>query len=122
MFGSICPCGIEGFAWLDKQEICVLSDSACVYEHAGQCELHGISHEETALGLQLCCDSCKRSHGKSENSAPGDSDVATTAAMANRDGREVKGLGLAGAASSESNKEGNGGYCFALTSYIFWKG
>ena len=38
MFGSICPCGIEGFAWLDKREIFVLSDSACVYERAGQCE------------------------------------------------------------------------------------
>ena len=36
MFGSICPCGIEGFAWLDKQEIFVLSDSACIYERAGQ--------------------------------------------------------------------------------------
>ena len=36
MFGSICPCGIEGFAWLDKQEIFGLSDSACFYEHAGQ--------------------------------------------------------------------------------------
>ena len=36
MFGSICPCGIEGFALLDKQEIFVLSDSACVYERAGQ--------------------------------------------------------------------------------------
>ena len=36
MFGSICPCGIEGFAWLDKQEIFVLSDSACIYECAGQ--------------------------------------------------------------------------------------
>ena len=36
MFGSICPCGIEGFAWLDKREIFVLSDSACVYERAGQ--------------------------------------------------------------------------------------
>ena len=36
MFGSICPCGVEGFAWLDKQEIFVLSDSACIYEHAGQ--------------------------------------------------------------------------------------
>ena len=36
MFGSICPCGIEGFAWLDKWEIFVLSDSACIYECAGQ--------------------------------------------------------------------------------------
>ena len=36
MFGSICPCGIEGFAWLDKREIFVLSDSTCVYERAGQ--------------------------------------------------------------------------------------
>ena len=36
MFGSICPCGVEGFAWLDKREIFVLSDSACVYERAGQ--------------------------------------------------------------------------------------
>ena len=36
MFGSICPCGVEGFAWLDKREIFVLSDSACIYEHAGQ--------------------------------------------------------------------------------------
>ena len=36
MFGSICPCGVEGFAWLYKQEIFVLSDSACVYERAGQ--------------------------------------------------------------------------------------
>ena len=35
MFESICPCGVEGFAWLDKQEIFVLSDSACIYEHAG---------------------------------------------------------------------------------------
>ena len=35
MFGSICPCGVEGFAWLDKREIFVLSDSACIYEHAG---------------------------------------------------------------------------------------
>ena len=42
--------------------------------------------------------------------------------MADCDGREVKGLRLAGAASSESNKEGNGGYCFALMSHIFWKG
>ena len=36
MFGSICPCGVEGFAWLDKREIFVLSDSACIYERAGQ--------------------------------------------------------------------------------------
>ena len=36
MFGSICPCGIEGFAWLDKWEVFVLSNSACVYERAGQ--------------------------------------------------------------------------------------
>ena len=35
MFESICPCGVEGFAWLDKREIFVLSDSACIYEHAG---------------------------------------------------------------------------------------
>ena len=39
MFGSICPCGIEGFSWLDKREIFVLSDSACIYEHAGHCVL-----------------------------------------------------------------------------------
>ena len=41
MFGSICPCGIEGFAWLDKREIFVLSDSACIYECAGQREMSG---------------------------------------------------------------------------------
>ena len=35
MFGSICPCGVEGLAWLDKQEIFVLSDSTYIYEHAG---------------------------------------------------------------------------------------
>ena len=35
MFGTICPCGIEGFAWLGKREMFVLSDSACIYEHAG---------------------------------------------------------------------------------------
>ena len=36
MFGSICPCGVEGFSWLDKREIFVFSDSACIYERAGQ--------------------------------------------------------------------------------------
>ena len=35
MFGSICPCGIEGFSSLDKREIFVLSDFTCIYEHAG---------------------------------------------------------------------------------------
>ena len=39
MFGSICPCVVEGFAWLDKREIFVLSDSACIYERAGHCFL-----------------------------------------------------------------------------------
>ena len=43
MFGSICPCGVEGFAWLDKREIFVLSDSTCIYEHAGQREGVSIS-------------------------------------------------------------------------------
>ena len=42
MFGSICPCGVEGFAWLDKREIFVLSDSACIYEHAGHRLLNNI--------------------------------------------------------------------------------
>ena len=42
MFGSICPCGIEGFAWLDKREIFVLSDSACVYYTCGDHEEHSL--------------------------------------------------------------------------------
>ena len=40
MFGSICPCGVERFAWLDKREMFVLSDSACIYERAGHCVCH----------------------------------------------------------------------------------
>ena len=36
MFPSICPCGINRFAWLDKQKIFVLSNFTCIYKHAGQ--------------------------------------------------------------------------------------
>ncbi|KAI9570011.1 hypothetical protein HD554DRAFT_2019297 [Boletus coccyginus] len=36
------------------------------------CELHGVSHEETAIGLQFHCHSCKCKHGRSENSPAGD--------------------------------------------------
>ena len=46
MFGSICPCGVEGFAWLDKREIFVLSDSTCVYERAGQRIRHQLAKDE----------------------------------------------------------------------------
>ena len=49
MFGYICPCGIEGFAWLDKQEIFVLSDSACIYECAGQRKSCRLCPLDTAL-------------------------------------------------------------------------
>ena len=40
MFGSICPCGVEGFAWLNKREIFVLSDSPGIYERAGHPTTH----------------------------------------------------------------------------------
>ena len=46
MFGSICPCGVEGFTSLDKREIFVLSDSACIYEHAGHRAIQGMSFDE----------------------------------------------------------------------------
>ncbi|KAG6379441.1 hypothetical protein JVT61DRAFT_11916 [Boletus reticuloceps] len=87
----------------------------------GPRELHGISHEETALRLQLRCNSCKRSCSGLETSV---GDVTTMA-----DGGETRTRGLEGVASSEpglqSNDEGNtkdGSYCFALTSHVFWKG
>ena len=53
MFGSICPCGIKGFAWLDKQEIFVFSDSACVYEHAGHHSTSSIRHTLVFLMMNL---------------------------------------------------------------------
>ena len=77
----------------------------------GTCELHGISHEETALGLQLHCDGCKH-NGKLEKSA---ADGATEVASA-----KINKLGMA--ASSTKENEVASGYCFALMSHTFWKG
>ena len=72
----------------------------------GTRELHGVSHEETTIRLQLRCHSCKHSHGGSENSPAGIVEMVV-------DGGETEGL----AASSELNKDSDvkdGGYCFAL--------
>ena len=80
----------------------------------GARELHGVSHEETTIGLQLRCHSCKHNRGGSENSPAGNVEMVV-------DGGETEGL----AASSESNKDidaKDGGYCFALMSHVYWKG
>ena len=77
----------------------------------GACELHGISHEETALGLQLRCNGCKR-NGKLEKSA---ADGATEVVSAKINKPQM-------AAGPTKENEAASGYCFALTSHTFWKG
>lgn len=77
----------------------------------GMHELHGVSHEETAIGWQLCCHGCKHNCSGLENSPAGDVAVVV-------DSGETEGLVI----SSELNKKGDvkyGGYCFALMSHIF---
>ncbi|KAF8423455.1 hypothetical protein L210DRAFT_3422835, partial [Boletus edulis BED1] len=57
----------------------------------GSRELHGVSHEETALGLQLRCNTASSEPNLQLNNK-GEGDTK------------------------------DGGYCFALTSHVFWKG
>jgi hypothetical protein len=85
----------------------------------GACELHGISHKETALGLQLYCDACKRSrvshHPDFDREQPSTGSRVIVVA-----GDEAKQSELTVSWETCTMKDGGSpSYCFALTSHIF---
>ena len=77
----------------------------------GAHELHGISHEETTLGLQLRCDGCKQNGKLKKSVADGATEVASA---------EINEPQMVAGPTKEN--EAASGYCFALTSHTFWKG
>lgn len=82
----------------------------------GAREVHGIAHEETALGLQLRCDSCKqRRTSSSESPKSGYSSNGNVAAGGDSESQSSE------LASRESGTMSKESYCFAVTSHSFWK-
>ena len=86
----------------------------------GARELHGVSHKETALGLQLRCDACK--HGRMSNHPNLDQEQPLSSGVTVGGGDEAEQSELAAGRETRGvTKDGSTSYCFALTSHVFWK-
>ena len=89
----------------------------------GPRELHGVSHEETALGLQLRCDACKcgrvSNHPNFEPEQPPSS--STSRVTVGEGDQSASELAAARETRGTTKDGGSPSYCFALTSHVFWK-
>ena len=88
----------------------------------GARELHGVSHEETALGLQLRCDACKRSrvshHPDFDREQPS---ACSGVVVVEGNEAEQSELTVGRRETCTTKDGGSSSYCFALTSHVFWK-
>ncbi len=92
----------------------------------GPREVHGLMQEETAIGVQLRCKSCKRKYSAGNEEVKEKKDLkgkkdANAGKKKKKKGRKMQPEVELADEESDASQESEGKYCFATTNHLFWK-